>query len=32
MRCAHYQGQFVIAQDLMVIEIGQETTWHPGHP
>jgi len=28
---AHYQGQFVIAQDLMVIEIGQETTWHPGH-
>jgi len=29
---AHYQGQFVIAQDLMVIEIGQETTWRPGHP
>ena len=27
-----YQGPFVIAQDLTVIEIGRETTWHPGTP
>lgn len=25
-----YQGPFVIAEDLMVIEIDRETTWHPG--
>ena len=27
-----YQGPFVIAQDLMNIEIERETTWHPGTP
>jgi ribonuclease Z len=29
---ARYQGPFVIAQDLMTIEIDRETTWHPGTP
>jgi ribonuclease Z len=27
-----YQGPFVIAKDLMVIEIDRETTWHLGTP
>jgi len=27
-----YRGLFVIAQDLMVIEVDRETTWHPGTP
>jgi ribonuclease Z len=29
---ARYQGLLVIAQDLTVIEIGRETTWHHGTP
>jgi len=27
-----YHGPFVMAQDLMVIEINRDTTWHPGTP